>query len=81
MYKQHMNLIITSFLLGLAGFDIAGALIIITALSMKLPKKQIYTFALTSLSNTLIIGLLFSKVLKESIDYFSNIFQIKFMPL
>ena len=57
MYKQHMNLIITSFLLGLAGFDIAGALIIITALSMKLPKKQIYTFALTSLSNTLIIGL------------------------
>ena len=70
-----MNLIITSFLLGLAGFDIAGAIIIITALSMKLPKKQIYTFALTSLSSTLIIGLLFSKVLKESIDYFSNIFE------
>lgn len=70
-----MNLIITSFLLGLAGFDIAGAIIIITALSMKLPKKQIYTFALTSLSSTLIIGLLFSKVLKVSIDYFSNIFE------
>ncbi len=70
-----MNLIITSFLLGLAGFDIAGAIIIITALSMKLPKKQIYIFALTSLSSTLIIGLLFSKVLKESIDYFSNIFE------
>ena len=27
------------------------------------------------MTSTLIIGLLFSKVLKESIDYFSNVFE------
>lgn len=73
-----MNLIFTSFFLGLAGFDIAGAIIIITALSMKYSKRQIYIFAFTSLISTIIVGLLSSKVLGTGISYFANLF--KYIP-
>ena len=73
-----MNIIFTSFFLGLAGFDIVGALIIITALSMKCSKKQIYIFALTSLISTVIVGLLSSKVLGTGINYFADLF--KYIP-
>lgn len=47
-----MNLFPTTFLLGLAGFDIAGAIVIISALSLKASKKNICVFALTSLNLT-----------------------------
>lgn len=70
-----MNLIFTSFFLGLAGFDIAGAMIIIAALSMKCSKKQIYVFAFTSLISTVAVGLLSSKVLGTSINYLANLFR------
>lgn len=73
-----MNLIFTSFFLGLAGFDIAGAIIIITALSMKCSKKQIYIFAFTSLISTIIVGLLSAKVLGTGINYFADLF--KYIP-
>ena len=73
-----MNIIFTSFFLGLAGFDIAGALIIITALSMKCSKKQIYIFALTSLISTVIVGLLSCKVLGIGINYFADLY--KYIP-
>lgn len=73
-----MNLIFTSFFLGLVGFDIVGAIIIITALSMKSSKKQIYIFSLTSLISTVIVGVLSSKVLGTSINCLANLF--KYIP-
>jgi len=53
-----MHLFPTSILLGLAGFDILGAIIIITALSMNSSKKNIYVFSTISLLTTIIVGLL-----------------------
>ena len=70
-----MHLFPATFFLGLAGFDIAGAIIIITALSMKAHKKDIYIFAITSLLTTVIVGILFSKVLGTGVIYLTNIFN------
>lgn len=70
-----MNLFPTTFLLGLAGLDIAGAIIIITALSLKCSKKNIYVFVFTSLIATILVGLLSSKVLDTSIKYLTNLFN------
>ena len=70
-----MNLLFTSFFLGLAGFDIAGAVLVLTALAMHCSKKQIYVFAFTSLLSTLLVGLLSSTVLGTSIRYLADLFK------
>lgn len=70
-----MHLFPTSILLGLAGFDILGAIIIITALSMNSSKKNIYVFSTISLLTTIIVGLLASQVLGTSIEYITKIFH------
>lgn len=68
-----MNLFPTTFLLGLAGFDPTGALVIITALTMGINKKQIIKFALTTFIGTILVGLTFSKILSSGIDVISNL--------
>lgn len=70
-----MTLFPTTLLLGLAGFDIAGALIILTALSLKCTRKSIYVFALTSLSATVFVGVLSAKVLGSSIHLLTALFH------
>lgn len=70
-----MTLFPTTFLLGLAGFDIAGALIILTALSLKCSKKSIYVFALTSLIATVFVGVLSAKALGGSIHLLTALFH------
>lgn len=68
-----MSLFPTTFLLGLAGFDIAGAIIIVTALSLKCTKKNIYVFALTSLVTTVLVGAFSAKVLGTSINFLTDL--------
>lgn len=68
-----MNLFPTVFLLGLAGFDPTGAIVIISALTMGINKKQIIKFALTTFIGTILVGLLFSKVLSSGIGIISNL--------
>ncbi|HGM1135857.1 TPA: hypothetical protein ACKOIF_003060 [Clostridioides difficile] len=70
-----MHLFPATLFLGLAGFDVAGAIIIITALSMRARKKDIYIFAITSLLTTIIVGILFSKVLGTGVIYLTDIFN------
>lgn len=67
-----MDLFPTVFLLGLAGFDPAGALIIIAALSMRMSKKQIGLFAATTFIGTVLVGVIVSQVLGTSVTYISE---------
>lgn len=67
-----MNLFPTVFLLGLAGFDPTGALVIISALTMGINKKQIVKFATTTFFGTVLVGLVFSKILSTGIDSISK---------
>lgn len=68
-----MNLFPTVFLLGLAGFDPTGAIVIISALTMGIDKKQIIKFALTTFIGTILVGLVFSKVISSGIEIISNL--------
>ncbi len=68
-----MNLFPTVFLLGLAGFDPTGALVIISALTMGINKKQIVKFAATTFFGTVLVGLVFSTILSTGIDAISKL--------
>ena len=68
-----MNLFPTVFLLGLAGFDPTGALVILSALTMGINKKQIVKFAATTFFGTVLVGLVLSKILSTGIDAISKL--------
>ena len=67
-----MDLFITALLLGAAGFDPSGAVVIITALTMGAKKKDICTFAITTFSGTVIVGVACSYLLGNSIKYIAD---------
>lgn len=68
-----MNLLAKAFLLGIAGFDSTGAIVIITALTMGLSKKQILLFAITTFIGTVLIGVGCSTFLGTSVNTISNL--------
>lgn len=68
-----MDLFPTVFLLGLAGFDPMGALIIIAALSMNMSKKQIGLFAAITFIGTVLVGVIVSQVLGIGVTYISEL--------
>lgn len=70
-----MKLIYTALLLGVAGFDPTGAIVIISALTMGASKKQINTFALTTFIGTVITGVVCSCFVGNGISYLSNLFN------
>ena len=65
-----MKLFPTSFLLGLAGIDPTGALVIITALTKKVNKNKISLFVITAIIATLLVGLVGGNFI---INNFANI--------
>ena len=68
-----MNLFPTVFLLGLAGVGPTGTLIILTALSMGIGKKQIVKFTLATFFGTVLVGVVFSKVLSSGVDMIADV--------
>lgn len=68
-----MNLFPTTFLLGLAGFDPTGAIVIISALAMGVSKKQIYLFAITTFLGTVITGVFSSFFVEKGVNYLSGL--------
>ena len=68
-----MNLFPTVFLLGLAGVGPTGTIIILTALSMGISKKQIIKFTLATFFGTVLVGVIFSKVLSSGIDVIADV--------
>ena len=68
-----MNLFPTVFLLGLAGIGPTGTLIILTALSMGISKKQIMKVTLTTFFGTVLVGVIFSKVLSSGVDAIADL--------
>ncbi len=67
-----MELLAAALMLGVAGFDLSGALITITAVSMGLKRKEICTFALTNLIGTVTIGLACSYFLGTNVSHLSD---------
>ncbi len=71
-----MKLFPTSFLLGLAGIDPTGAIVIIAALAMGVKKSKIIMFSLTVLLFTVITGLIASSIIVNySVDFIANLFN------
>lgn len=70
-----MKLIISSILLGFGGFDPMGAVIIMTALAHKVPKKNVYLFSLMALISTTLFGTLFSSGIGTGANYLSGLFN------
>ncbi len=71
-----MKLFPTSFLLGLAGIDPSGAILIITSLAMGIKKSKITLFVITVILGTILVGLISSNIIVDtSVDYIANIFN------
>ncbi len=71
-----MKVFPTSFLLGLAGIDPTGAIVIISALAMGVKKSKIILFILTVFFGTVLVGLVSSNlVLDTVITQISNLFN------
>ena len=70
-----MHLLPTIFFLGLAGLDIAGMMIIISALSMNVPKKQIYIFTITSFVSTVLLGVFCSEITVQIISFLNKLYN------
>lgn len=68
-----MNLLAKAIAFGIAGFDPTGAIVIITALTMGLSKKQILLFAITTFIGTVFIGVGCSTFLGTSVNMISNL--------
>lgn len=68
-----MRLFPTVFLLGLAGFDPTGAIVIISALALGISKKEIVAFALTTFIGTVLTGLVFSQFIGTGVDYIAGL--------
>lgn len=67
-----MSLFPTVFLLGLAGFDLTGAMVVIYGLSIGVSRKQIFLFAATTFGGTVAVGILCSRVLGTGISILSE---------
>ncbi len=71
-----MKLFPTSLLLGLAGIDPTGVIVIISALAMGVKKSKIILFVLTVFFGTIVVGLISSNlVIDNSINFFANLFN------
>ena len=70
-----MHLLPKRFFLGLAGLDIAGMMIVISALSMNVPKKQIYIFTITSLVSTVLLGVFCSEIMVQIISVLNKLYN------
>lgn len=68
-----MNFLLAVFLLGIAGIDPSGAIVIIYALSLGLSKRKIFSFAIISFVGTLLIGIILSYFFGTSLEYFSTL--------
>lgn len=65
--------ILAIIILGLSGMDVLGLFVATYALSKNSKRKDVYIFSLTILLMSVLLGLLFSKVLSFSVNYFTNI--------
>lgn len=65
--------ILPIIILGLSGMDVLGLFVATYALSKNSKRKDVYIFSTTILLMSVLLGLLFSKVLSFSINYFTNI--------
>lgn len=65
--------ILPIIILGLSGMDILGLFVATYALSKNSKRKDVYIFSITILLMSVLLGLLFSKVLSFSVNYFTNI--------
>lgn len=70
-----MELVLFSLGLGLAGFDIFGALIILTALGPKAAKREIIIFSLITLLGTIVLGTVATLLLGEGIHIITDFFD------
>ena len=68
-----MSLFPATFLLGLAGFDPTGAIVIITALAMGVSKRQISLFAITTFIGTVLTGIISSFFVGTGVNYISEL--------
>lgn len=80
-----MELLLFSLGLGLAGFDIFGALIILTALASKVSKREIMTFTLIALLGTVALGTAAALLLGEGVrmitEFFNNLPDVLWVVL
>lgn len=67
-----MRLFPTVFLLGLAGWDPTGAIVIISALALGVSKREILVFALTILAGTVATGLICSRFIGTGAEYLAG---------
>ncbi len=71
-----MRLFPTCLLLGLAGMDPTGAVVIITALAMGIKKNKIILFIATVFFGTILLGLIASNFIVDiGVDFISNLFN------
>lgn len=80
-----MELLLFALGLGLAGFDIFGVLIILTALASKVSKREIITFTLITLFGTVALGTVAVLLLGEGVriitDFFNNLPDVLWIAL
>ena len=67
-----MNVIALAFGLGVAGFDVFGAVLVVLLVASKLPKQKIATFALIVLVGTITAGVAASLLLGGSAELFAQ---------
>ncbi len=71
-----MSIIPTSFILGIAGIDPIGVIIVISALAIGIKKNKILLFAFMVLFGTILLGIFSSGVVLDGvINFISNIFN------
>lgn len=63
-----MDLVFAAFGLGLAGFDVLGAGVILAAVAAKSSKRSVVVFALTNLVVTVLLGTVLALLLGPSVD-------------
>ena len=67
-----MNVIALAFGLGVAGFDVFGAVLVVLLVASKLPKQRIATFVLIVLAGTVTAGVAASLLLGGSAELFAQ---------
>ncbi len=67
-----MNVIALAFGLGMAGFDVFGAVLVVLLVASKLPKQRIAAFALIVLVGTVTAGVAASLLLGSSAELFAQ---------
>lgn len=67
-----MEFVTAVILLGIAGLDFSGAMIILTALTLGATRKDVRTFALIDFIGTVAVGVMCSCFLNENIERLTN---------